>query len=267
MSWLPGYGHQQLIQHLERVLEEYQPRFVLMAGICAGDGQQVQLGDLVVAERVFTYDNGKFSRDQQARAVHEHVVTTYQPNAYLLQFLRLFDAWESLVEGLERPPSPSHQLSRSQVRCHIKPMASGSAVRTDRPFEDVRVPVRGTVAIDMESAALGLVMSDHPLIPWLVVKGVCDYADSQKTIPIMTLLLAPLRFTHSVLYRTTSPRRGYHGISLLENRPNLRIFLHATTISQAVKSSSRNFMKRSIRNRVLFWPMPLAGWEGLVRHR
>jgi hypothetical protein len=40
--------------------------------------------------------------------------------------------------------------------------------------------VRGTVAIDMEGAAFGLVMSRHPLIPWLVVKGVCDFADRAK---------------------------------------------------------------------------------------
>jgi len=60
-------------------------------------------------------------------------------------------------------------------------MASGSAVRADNPFEDVRAPVRSTVAIDMEGAAFGLVMSRHPLIRWLVVKGVCDYADKAKS--------------------------------------------------------------------------------------
>src|SRR5436305_6286066 len=59
-------------------------------------------------------------------------------------------------------------------------MASGSAVRAEHPFEEVRAPVRGTVAIDMEGAAFGLVMSRHPLIRWLVVKGVCDYADQNK---------------------------------------------------------------------------------------
>ena len=53
-------------------------------------------------------------------------------------------------------------------------------MRADHPFEDVRAPVRGTVAIDMEGAAFGLVMSHHPLIRWLVVKGVCDYADQDK---------------------------------------------------------------------------------------
>src|SRR5437588_2704311 len=60
-------------------------------------------------------------------------------------------------------------------------MASGNAVRADNPFEDVRAPVRNTVAIDMEGAAFGLVMSRHPLTRWLVVKGVCDYADQDKT--------------------------------------------------------------------------------------
>lgn len=166
LSWLPSYGPQQMIWHLERVLEEYQPRLVLMTGMCAGDAQQVQLGDLVVAERVFTYDNRKFTRNEQGRTIYQHDTTTYLLNANLLQYLRLFDAWEPLVKGLERPSLPSHQFSRSQVHCHIKPIASGSAVRADRPFEDVRVPVRGTVAIDMESAALGLVIersSPHPL--------------------------------------------------------------------------------------------------------
>jgi hypothetical protein len=48
-------------------------------------------------------------------------------------------------------------------------MTSGSAVRADNPFEEVRAPV--PVAIDMEGVAFGLVMSRHPLIPWLVVNG------------------------------------------------------------------------------------------------
>jgi tetratricopeptide (TPR) repeat protein len=54
-------------------------------------------------------------------------------------------------------------------------------VRADDPFKEVQVPVRGTVAIDMEGAAFGLITSRHPLIPWLVVKGVSDYADGAKS--------------------------------------------------------------------------------------
>jgi nucleoside phosphorylase len=181
ISWLPRYGPQEMTLHLSRILEECQPRIALMTGICAGDAQRVQLGDLVVAERTFTYDNGKFTLDEQGRSVHEHDTMTYQLDANIMQFLGLFKDWKPLVEGLERPPSPPEiKLNRHEVRSHVKAMASVSAVRADNPFEDVRAPVRGTVAIDMEGAAFGLVMSRHPLIPWLVVKGVCDYADRDK---------------------------------------------------------------------------------------
>jgi len=180
ISWLPRYGPQEMTLHLSRVLEECQPRIAIMTGICAGDAQQVQLGDLVVAERTFTYDNGKFTLDEHGRSVHLHDTMTYQLPADILQFLGLFDEWKPLIARLKRPPYPPEQRKRRKIACHIRAMASGSAVRADHPFEEVRVPVRGTVAIDMEGAAFGLVMSRHPPIPWLVVKGVCDYADRDK---------------------------------------------------------------------------------------
>jgi len=180
VSWLPRYGPQEMILHLSHVLEECQPRIAIMTGICAGDAQRVQLGDLVVAERTFTYDNGKFTLDEHDRSVHEHDTMTYQLDANILQFLGLFDEWKPLVARLPLP-SVEIELKWPEIRCHIKAMASGSAVRADNPFEDVRAPVRGTVAIDMEGAAFGLVMSRHPAIRWLIAKGICDYADTTKS--------------------------------------------------------------------------------------
>jgi tetratricopeptide (TPR) repeat protein/nucleoside phosphorylase len=177
ISWLPRYGPQETTLHLSHVLEECQPRIVIMTGICAGDRQKVQLGDLVVAERTFLYDTGKFALDEDGRRVHLHDTMTHQLNANILQFLGLFDTWKPLVASLKRPVSFPQQR---EVVCHLKAMASGNAVRADRPFEDVQVPVHGAVAIDMEGAAFGLTMSRYPRIPWLVVKGVCDYADQHK---------------------------------------------------------------------------------------
>src|SRR6266702_1888804 len=181
ISWLPRYGPQEMTLHLSRILEECQPRIAIMTGICAGDAQRVQLGDLIVAERTFTYDNGKLTLDEHGRSVHEHDSMTYQLDANILQFLGLFDDWKPLVARLKRPPTSPERRKGRTIACHIKAMASGSAVRADTPFQDVRAPVRGTVAIDMEGAAFGLVMSHHPLIRWLIVKGVCDYANQDKS--------------------------------------------------------------------------------------
>ncbi|HEY1348025.1 MAG TPA: hypothetical protein VGF67_00195 [Ktedonobacteraceae bacterium] len=178
ISWLPRYGPQEMTLHLLHVLEECRPRIAIMTGICAGDRQHVRLGDLVVAERVFAYDNGKFMLDEHDRKVHLHDTMTYLLDANILQFLKLFDEWKAPVALLERPSLLPEQ---GEITCHIRAMASSGAVHVDQPFDDVRTSVNGAVAIDMEGAAFGLVMSRYPLTRWLVVKGVCDYADRTKS--------------------------------------------------------------------------------------
>lgn len=177
VSWLPCYGPQEMVLHLTHVIEEFQPRMACMTGICAGDRTRIQLGDLVVAERTFGYDQGTFTVDEQGRTVHQHDTATYQMEENLLRFLQFFSSDEELLSSLARS-SQQHPLPA--FRCHIKPMASGSAVRRDTPFQDIQVPVHGAVAIDMEGAAFGRVMMSHATIPWLVVKGVADYADTKK---------------------------------------------------------------------------------------
>ena len=250
VSWLPRIGLQETILHLSHILEEYHPRFAAMTGICAGDQLRVNLGDLVVPDRLYIYDNGKFMTDEQEHAVYNHNVITYQLDENILRFVSLFEQWKSLVKQLNRPHSkrqqrewlleqlldkqtPSvqqipqqqlqchapdwrriiHELKQGpdplltsaltlrerkqieelrygldpfpytdpqEVRCHIKPMASGNAVHSDNPFKEIQIPVRGTVAIEMEGAAFGRVMASVPSLRWLVVKGVSDYADTNK---------------------------------------------------------------------------------------
>ncbi len=91
LSALPRYGPTEMALHLRRVLEQSQPRFVIMTGICAGDRRKVKLGDLVVAERTFIYDTGKFVKDELGRVVHNPDTITYQMHENTLQFARLFN--------------------------------------------------------------------------------------------------------------------------------------------------------------------------------
>src|SRR5262249_45715039 len=106
--------------------------------------------------------------------------------------------------------SPSMLDQQRTVR-HIKAMASGSAVRADKPFQEVQAPVRDTVAIDMEGAAFGLVMSRHPQTRWLIVKGVCDYADQTKNdayhdYPAYASASYALRFIQAYVTEERLPR-------------------------------------------------------------
>lgn len=250
VSWLPRYGPQEMALHLPRVLQEFRPRFAAMTGICVGDKRHVALGDLIVADRTFTFDAGSIEIDADGQRVHRHDTQTYQPDENTLSFARMFDQWKPLVAELPRPPSkrqqrdwllnrlldeqtpsieriPQGELERSApawrrlvhelqqgpdplllpamelqerhtivrlrygvvpfpytdpqvASCFIKPMASSSAVHRDDPFSDIQIPVRGAVAVDMEGAAFGRTMASFPQTHWLIVKGVSDYADSDK---------------------------------------------------------------------------------------
>jgi nucleoside phosphorylase len=249
VSWPPGYGAVETSLHLKPILEEFNPRFVAMTGICAGDQHKVKLGDIIVADRTFTYDNGKFVRDEN-RQVYLHDTDTRHADPTVLQFVRMFDAWKPSVASLVRPCSrrqqrewllcqllerttphvdnipreilernapawrkivhelqgkPHYYLTKERMlrdkarieelfysedifpfqdpvlpTCYIAPMASGSAVRGDDPFETIRIPVRGTAGIDMEGATFYRTLVDFPGIHSLLVKGVADYADREK---------------------------------------------------------------------------------------
>ncbi len=100
------------------------------------------------------------------------------PNPYLTKGKAIVDA--SRVRELRYGEAGFPFKDPSHPALHIAPMASGSAVRGDNPFNEVRIPVRGTVAIDMEGVTFYRTVAEFSGIHSLLVKGVCDYADSDK---------------------------------------------------------------------------------------
>lgn len=167
VSWLPSYGPVEAGLHLKPLLETFRPRFAAMTGICAGDKKRVKLGDLIVAERAYFYDSGKFIIDQSGNRGQAHNVDMYRVSPKIRRFIRIFDQWKLVA------PSP-------EPVCHMGAIASGSAVRSDSPFDEAWFSGKDTLAIDMEGAAFYRTVEDFPGMPALLVKGVSDYADGNK---------------------------------------------------------------------------------------
>jgi len=167
VSWLPSYGPVEASLHLKPLLETFRPRFAAMTGICAGDKKKVKLGDLVVADRAYFYDSGKFIIDQGGKQAQLHNADVYHVSTKVKRLIGVFEQWKSVVE----PPEPV---------CHIGAIASGSAVRGDNPFDTLQFLVRDTLAIDMEGAAFYRTVEDFPGMHALLAKAVSDYADGNK---------------------------------------------------------------------------------------
>src|SRR5260370_16843242 len=111
VSWLPNYGPLETGLHFKSVLKEFCPRFPIMTGISARDKCRVNLGDLVIADRAFLYDNGKFVQDTEGKQVYQHDVTTYNADPKVLQAVRLFECWKPAVATFQRP----HSLRQQRV--------------------------------------------------------------------------------------------------------------------------------------------------------
>jgi len=167
VSWLPAYGPIETSLHLKLFLTTFRPRFAAMTGICAGNKEKAQLGDLIVADRAYFYDSGKFVLDRDGEQVQLHNADVYHIRTRVKHFIQMFEQWKS-------------RFAPTEPDCHIGAIASGSAVRADRPFDRIPFPLRNTLAIDMEGAAFYRTVEDFPGMDGLLVKGVSDYADDNK---------------------------------------------------------------------------------------
>jgi nucleoside phosphorylase len=102
----------------------------------------------------------------------------YGEDAYLTPDRKLKDRTKVYDLRFGEEVFPFKDSPRPTV--YIEPTASGMAVRSDNPFDEIRLPVRGTLAIDMEGTAFYRTLSEFNDLHYLLVKGISDYADSEK---------------------------------------------------------------------------------------
>jgi len=109
VSWQTSYGPLEAGLHMQRILDEFKPGFIGMTGICAGDKRKVVLGDIIVAERAFLSDTGKFLMDTTGSRYQEYDTETHPLHSKLLHFIRGFEGWKPNVANLARPMSLHQQ--------------------------------------------------------------------------------------------------------------------------------------------------------------
>jgi len=201
--------------HLKPLLQEFCPRFAAMTGICAGDKRKVKLGDLIVAEYAYHYEEGNVGIDRSGEMIHHPEWITHGTAKRILQYVHNFKAWEEPVAELKRLKM-KHELKGTEwPKRFIAPMASGMAVRSDDPFLELQPHNRKTLALDQEAAAFYRTLHEFSHIYALVVKGVCDYADPTKNdtyhkYAAQASAIYLLYFLKEYVTDETMPRRDDH---------------------------------------------------------
>lgn len=159
-------------------LNKFNPKLLLMCGVCAGVEGKANLGDLVIFSPVYDYGSGKYSSgqffpDYRQRQINGEVRPIVEEMCCDTNLKReIKDAWENQVGKPD-----------TELNIHIYPAGSGAAVITDESvMKELQTHQRTLGAIDMESYAIAEVANAAMTkeIPWLVVKGVQDFATPLK---------------------------------------------------------------------------------------
>lgn len=162
-----------------KMILTFKPRFVVMAGIAAGIEGRVQPGDIIGADPSWDYGNGKRTNTDDG--------PFFQPAPHQMSldpFVRsklLRCSQDSAALHAIRTAWPVN--TPPELSLHIGPLASGAAVLED---PDVTAGIQGqhrkVLGIEMEAYGVfaAAIDSPAPQPAVLVLKSVCDFADSRK---------------------------------------------------------------------------------------
>ena len=147
------------------LLREFQPRHIVLLGIAAGYPDEVQRGDVIIADCVIGYEYSKVYDDS----------TEYEPRYYTSPEVPIesFSRQNSLIK-LNNGLSPD---STSNIK--IGTIASGSKLVASELFRNkISILNRKICALEMEAEGVAAAAHHFSNRPFFVFKGISDFANS-----------------------------------------------------------------------------------------
>lgn len=159
-----------------KLIYEFRPKYIIMAGIAAGMGRlaidgQI-FGDVVLASSVWNCSNGKYVSPDEADILFGDVGFISRPSLIKMD--------DSLIEQY------NEILKSIETGCyvHVGPLASGACVFANETVlnKQIREIIQDTKALEMEGygVAYAAKCAGEPKPIPIIAKSICDFADSKK---------------------------------------------------------------------------------------
>ena len=157
------------------LLTEYRPRLIVMTGICGGFSKEVSIGDLVIADKSWDWQAGKWTEEGLLAPSVDPRDGAADLVAYARTITEVVKLAHDRFTGYEKPAIAPKLVAG--------PMVTGSAVVASKDIQDVfKSQHRKMAGIDMECYGMYYAASNHAGAPvrTLCIKAVSDLADRAK---------------------------------------------------------------------------------------
>jgi len=162
-----------------KVLQRLAPKFVVMAGICAGIEGKADIGDVIAADMSWDWQSGKYVEHEQDNG--GFLISPHQVNIddairnELVILKRNANLWASFADV-------STPLGLKNPKLVVGPVASGASVLANGGVLDgIKRQHKNVVGLDMETYGVYATVCAHPgSIPVVSLKAVCDLGNRHK---------------------------------------------------------------------------------------
>ena len=172
VAQLPDASNIHAALRTSDIIRDWKPTAIFMVGIAGAARSEQLLGDVIIAKDVYYYERGK-----ETPSGHLPEPTIYKTDSVLWDRIIATPDWKDLI------PIPRPDDTEKRPAIHRDGViASGEKVIADPALRDEIASVhRKILAIEMEGYGVGAAVWDSPeQIRWLVIRALCDRADSAK---------------------------------------------------------------------------------------
>lgn len=163
-----------------KAIKTWNPRYVVMCGICAGIAAQgVNLGDIIVAQDVFDYGSGKIE-EQMLHPDYNPITTDSAVCNLLVEFSGRTEILSKIRDSWQHKTGKP----KTELQAHVGAFASGAAVVADeKVVQGIVEHKRSLLGIDMEAYGVAQAVQEigDRRVRHIICKAVCDYANAEKS--------------------------------------------------------------------------------------
>jgi nucleoside phosphorylase len=164
-----GVGNLRAAVEAERAITTFEPRALIFVGV-AGGIKDVEVGDVVVANKVYQYERGKSGSSFLPRP------DVGEPSYEILQTA------QSIIQSNQWPPTPPGGRKTRSPKGILGPIAAGEKIVASTT-SDIAHLIRSTysdaIAVEMEGAGVAAALRANRRVAWCVIRGISDLIDGK----------------------------------------------------------------------------------------